>query len=127
MHRELFLIVFFAAVLPAGIVTVLLYYLIFGITADEIAIPEAIAYNIIPAARRVVGILLFAVPLSILILLILAHKLTHKIIGPFERIIKELDESIKGKKEDRIVIRKTDKFSPLVDKINKLLDRLKRP
>lgn len=123
MHRELFLLIFFAAVLPAGIVTVLLYYLIFGITADQVAIPEAIAYNIIPAAKRVIVILSFAVPISIMALLILAYKLSHRIVGPFDRLIREIDESIEGKRKAPLRLRKADRFRPLVDRINKLLDR----
>jgi hypothetical protein len=125
MHKDIFTLVFFAALLPAAIVMVCLYYLIFNITAEQIAIPEAIAYNLIPAAKRVILILLFLTPISILTILILTKKITHKIIGPFDRIVRELDESIKGKRQGHLIIRKGDKFRPLVDRINNLLDRLR--
>lgn len=125
LHKDIFTIVFIAAVIPATIVAVCLYYLIFYITAEQIAIPEAIAYNLIPAAKKVIKIVLFAAPVSILTILILARSITHKIIGPFDRIVRELDEHAKGKKEGHINIRRGDKFQPLVDKINKLLDRLR--
>ena len=125
MHREIFLLVFLAAIVPSTIITFSLYYLIFGVTAEQFGIPEAIAYNIIPASRRVLAILLLSTPFSIFTILILAYKLAHKIIGPFDRIIKELDERVKGNRQDRITIRKGDKFQPLVDKINKLLDKQK--
>ncbi len=125
MHKDIFTLVFFAALLPALIVMVCLYYLIFNITAEQIAIPEAIAYNLIPAAKRVILILLFLTPISILTILILTKKITHKIIGPFDRIVRELDECIKGKRRGHLIIRKGDKFKPLVDRINKLLDRLR--
>jgi len=125
MHKDIFTLVFFATLLPAAIVTICLYYLIFNITAEQIAIPEAIAYNLIPAAKRVILILLFVTPISILTILILTKKITHKIIGPFDRIVRELDECIKGKRQGHLIIRKGDKFRPLVDRINKLLDRLR--
>ena len=125
LHREIFLLVFLAAFLPAGIVAISLYYLIFGVTAEQFGIPEIIAYNIIPASRKVTAILLLATPVSIFTILILAYKISHKIIGPFDRIIKELNERIEGKRKGHIQIRKTDKFRPLVDRINKLLDKLK--
>lgn len=125
LHKDMFYLIFFAALIPAVIVTVLLYYLIFNITADQFGIPEVIAYNIIPAARRVIIILLYAAPLSIFVILMFAYKMTHKIVGPFDRIVRELDECAKGKKKDRIVIRESDKFSPLVKSINKLLDKIK--
>ena len=57
--------------------------------------------------------------------LILAYKITYRLIGPFDRIVRELDECVKGKKLDHIVIRKKDKFQPLVNNINKLIDKRK--
>jgi len=123
LHKEIFFVVFFASILPAAIVTVLLYYLIFGIVANQLGIPEAIAYNIIPAAKKVTTILAVSVPVSILIILISALKISHKIVGPFDRITRELDENLKGKRKGHIILRKKDKFRPLVDRINKLLDK----
>ncbi|MBU3911797.1 MAG: hypothetical protein KKD90_04345 [Candidatus Omnitrophica bacterium] len=123
IHKEIFWLVFVAALLPAIIVMVLLYYLIFNITAEQMVIPEAIAYNLIPAAKKVIVILLFAAPLSIAAILLFAYKLSHRIIGPFDRIVTELGECAEGRKKGPIVIRKNDKFKPLVDKINKLLDK----
>lgn len=124
LHKEIFWFVFVAALVPAAIVMVLLYYLIFNITAEQMVIPEAIAYNLIPAAKKVIAILLFAAPICIGAILLLAYKLSHRIIGPFDRIVRELGECAEGRKKDHILIRKNDKFKPLVDKINKLLDKL---
>lgn len=121
LHREIFTLIALASLLPAITVMILLYYLIFSVTANQIAIPEAIAYNIIPAAQKVTIILLSVAPALIITILIIAYKITHKIIGPFNRIIQELDEHLEGKKEGGITIRKPDKFSPLVERINKLL------
>ena len=123
IHLEIFLLVFLAAVLPAAIVAIALYYLIFGVMANQFAIPEIIAYNILPAAEKVVIILLVATPISILILLFLTYKITHKIIGPFDRIIRELDECVNDKRQGPIVIREGDKFQILVEKINDLLNK----
>ncbi|MFC1508132.1 hypothetical protein ACFL60_00410 [Candidatus Omnitrophota bacterium] len=123
LHMEIFLLVFSASVIPVTIVTIALYYLIFGITADQLAIPEIIAYNIMPASARVITILLFATPASILILLFLAYKISHKIVGPFDRIVQNLDDCISGKRKGPITLRKGDKFQVLVEKINKLLDK----
>lgn len=125
MHRNLLLLIFLASLLPAIIVAIGLYYLIFSITASEFGIPEIIAYNIIPAAKKVTKILLAIAPISILLILIFAYKITHKIIGPFDRIVRELDESMEGKREGPIILRKNDKFLPLVERINKLLDKIK--
>lgn len=123
MHGEIFTIVFWAASFPAFIVTIALYYLIFHITADQLGLPEAIAYNIIPAAQRVTIILLIATPITIMIIMFLAHRITHKIVGPFDRIVRELDEHLNGTRQGPITIRKSDKFLPLVDRINLLLEK----
>lgn len=123
-HREIFLLIAVASLIPAVIATILLYYLIFSITADQMVVPEAIAYNLLPAAKKVLFILAFAVPLSILVILLIAHNITHKIVGPFDRIVRELGERIENRKKGHIHIRVKDKFKPLVDKINQLLDKL---
>lgn len=123
MHKDLFTLVFFASIIPAAIAMVCLYYLIFNITAEEIAIPEAIAYHLFPAAKKVIFILLFAVPISVFAIMIFAYKLSHRIAGPFDRIVRELDECIRDKRTGHILIRKADRFGPLVDRINQLLDK----
>ena len=82
MHKEMFFLIFFAAVLPTLITTVFLYYLIFYITTEQIAIPEAIAYNIIPAAKRVTVILCVSLPFVIGIIMMMAFKITHRVVGP---------------------------------------------
>ena len=125
LHREIFVIFLCAAIIPTLITTVLLFYLIFYIVAQQFVFPEAIAYNIIPAAQQVMTILLILTPISILIILKIANTITSRIIGPFDRIVSELDQCIKGEKRDNIVIRDKDKFLPLVDKINILLDKLR--
>ena len=125
LHREIFLTVLAAALLPCFIVTIALYYLILNVMSGQLGIPEAIAYNIIPAARKVSLYLILAAPASVFVILILAYKITYRLIGPFDRIVRELDECVKGKKLDHIVIRKKDKFQPLVNNINKLIDKRK--
>jgi len=124
LHRTIFLLVFIAALLPTVITAISIYYLTFEITAEQIGIPETIAYNLFPAARKVITILIIATPAVILLILFFASAITHQIIGPFDRIIREIDESVAGARRGPIILRKTDKFRPLVDRINKLLDKL---
>jgi len=123
LHRQIFLLVSLAALLPTIIVTIGLYYVIFGITANEVAIPEAIAYNIIPAAKKVALLILITTPIAIGVILFIAWKISHAIIGPFDRIVRELDERIEGRIIGHILVRKKDKFWPLVERINKLIDK----
>ena len=124
LHRETFLLFLVAALLPTCIAIVCLYYLIFGVTANEMGVPEAIASNLFPAAQKVLIILFVSIPVVVLALLIFAYRMSHAMLGPFDRIIKEIDDRIKGKKTGDITIRRKDKFRPLVDKINRLLHKI---
>ena len=126
MHKEMFYLIFFASLIPAMITAVALFYLIFNITAEQFGIPEAIAYNLIPAAQKVTIVILIAAPAAVALIMFFAHKITHRTVGPFDRIVRELDENIAGKRKSRIVLRKNDKFWPLVDRINTLIDKLNR-
>ncbi|MDP8216648.1 MAG: hypothetical protein P9L98_04965 [Candidatus Kaelpia imicola] len=123
-HRQIFFIIGLAALLPTIIVSIALYYLIFGIIAQEIAIPETIAYHIMPAAKRATLIIFTVAPLIILTILIIARRITHSILGPYDRIIREIDENMEGKNRHQIKLRKHDKFLPLVEKINRLLAKI---
>ncbi len=123
MHREMFFIVFLASLVPTVMTVIGLFYLIFDITAEQVGIPEVIAYNIVPAAQRVTSILLIVMPIVGLAILTFAYQITHRMIGPFDRIVRELDEHVEGKRQGPLKIRKNDKFFPLVDKINQLLGK----
>ena len=125
-HRQVFLLFLLAALLPTALAVIALYYLIFGIAAIEAGMPETIAYTLIPAAKKVAIVLLSATPVIFIALLILAHKLTHTAIGPYDRIVDELDECLEGKRRGPLLVRKTDKFLPLVERINKLLNKLNK-
>lgn len=118
--------VFWAALIPTIITTFCLYYLIFGMLAMQFGFPEVIAYHIIPAAKKVTFILLTSAPIAILLILLIAYKITHTIIGPFDRIIRELGEYVEGRRKGILTVRKDDKFEPLVNRINKLLTKLNK-
>ncbi len=123
LQREIFFWVLWATVVPTLIASILIYYLIFQVAANEFAVPEAIAYSLIPAAHKVTTIMICVTPLAVIALMILAYKVTHQLLGPFARILRELDDRLDGVKTGPIVIRQSDKFTPLVTRINKLLEK----
>ena len=123
LQSKTLILVFFAALVPAAIVAVCLYYLIFNMLAWQLGIPEAIAYNLVPVARKVNLIILIALPISLFVIWFLALELSHKIAGPLYRLEKELDERINGKKTGPIQLREKDELRALADKINKLITR----
>lgn len=122
-QKKLLFLVFAAAIIPAVLVAVCMYYLIFHLLAWQLVFPEAIAYNLMPVLQKVNLILLVSVPLSIFIIWMAALELSHKIAGPLYRMEKELDERIAGIKAGPIKLRKGDEFQLLVDKMNKLISK----
>ncbi len=121
-QKDILNLIFLVALLPTLIVSLCLYFLVFSVIGEDFILP----FNIDPLiiAEQVSIILLFLAPGSIAIILMVVYKQTHKLIGSFDRILRELDGVIKGEKKDHIKIRQTDKFWPLISRINALIDKL---
>ncbi len=123
-QKKILILVFFSVIIPVGVTCACLFYLIFNVTANELVFPEAIAYSLIPAAKKVAIIVLVAVPFSLFITFWWAYHVSHKFAGPLCRFYRELDERIAGKTKAHIKFRKGDYLSELADKVNALLDKL---
>jgi len=123
LQNKTLLLVFVAAVVPTAIIAVCLYYLIFNMLAWQLGIPEAVAYNLVPVARKVNLIILIALPVALFIIWFMALELSHRIAGPLYRLEKELNERIEGKKSGPIQLREKDELKALADKINRLIIR----
>lgn len=112
-------------VIPLLFVGGCLYYLIFTIMAEQLGIPEYIAYNLSPVIDKINVMLLVGVPPLILILILWGIVLSHKFAGPLERLEKELKRILEhGDYKTRVHLRKSDDIKPIADEINRILDRL---
>lgn len=120
-QKRILLLIFLSAVIPAAIVAACMYYLIFNMLAWQIGIPEAIAYNLMPVVHRLNIIIAVALPVTLIIIWLIALELSHRIAGPLYRIEKELEDRICGKKTEPIKLRKNDELKTVVDKLNKLV------
>jgi len=110
---------------PIIFVGACLYYLIFNILAEQLGIPEYIAYNLLPAIQKINVILMIGVPPLVLVLFTWGVILSHRLIGPIERLKREIDAiSAEGNYGKRVHLRKYDDVKPIADSINKLLDRI---
>jgi len=125
LHRKIMFIVFIAAIVPVLIMGFALYTLIINITAWQIGFPEAVVSILIPAIRRVNIILLCTLPVAMLLILGWAFLISHNIVGPFERLLRDIDKRISGEITGHIGIRAKDALYDFVEKINRLIDRLK--
>lgn len=104
-----------------------LYYLIFTVMAEQLGIPESIAYNLFPVVKKINVILAISLPPLFLLLIWWGTVLSHRFAGPLERIEKELHKITHNHDfSHRIILRKNDDLKPLADAINKLLDSLHR-
>ena len=114
-------------VIPTIFVSACLYYIIFTIMAEQLGIPEYIAYNLIPVINKINYILLVGVPPLFLLLVLWGVVLSHRLTGPITRLQKELKAiSQKGDFKKRIKVRKYDDIKSLVDEINLLLESLEK-
>lgn len=118
------LFVLLAMLIPTAVCGMALYYLIWQTVAAEIAVPEAIAANLIPALDKVNIILLVTLPVIFLMMLLLSIYISHKIAGPVYRVEKDLKEIIKGDYSRRIKLRSQDELQEIAEGINLLLDKI---
>jgi len=102
-----------------------MYYLIFTIMAEQLGIPESIAYNLFPVVKKVNALLAIGLPPLFLLLIWWGTVLSHRIAGPLQRIEKELNKITHSHDfSHRIHLRKHDDVRPVADAINRLLDSL---
>lgn len=102
-----------------------LYYLIFTIMAEQLGIPEYIAYNLFPVIKKINVILLAGIPPILLLLLWWGVILSHRFAGPMERLEKELKRiSEHCDYKCRLKLRKNDDLKVIADAMNKLLEKI---
>jgi len=74
--------------------------------------------------REAIPYMLIGISLILICIISWTYYVVNKIVGPHDRIIKELDEVIEGKKTGVLTVRKDDKmFTELLDKINKIIEK----
>jgi membrane-anchored glycerophosphoryl diester phosphodiesterase (GDPDase) len=115
----------FSMIVPLVFVGGCLYYLIFNVMAEQIGIPEYVAYNLFPVVNKINLILILGVPPLFALLIWWGIILSHRFAGPVERLESELKRMSEcGDYSCRIKMRKHDDMRPIADAINRLLERL---
>ena len=126
LQFKYFALILFSIILPLLLVAGCLYYLIFQIMAEQLAIPESIAYNLIPVVEKINFLLILGVPPIMVLLFIWGAMLTHRFIGPLNRLEKDLKKIAEGDHSVRLKIRKNDDLHSLASAINKVIDKLEK-
>jgi len=119
-------LLFFSMLIPLLFVGGCLYFLIFNIMAEQIGIPEYIAYNLYPVIKKINMILLLGFPPLFLLLLLWGVLVSHRFTGPLRRLKDEIEYISKsGDYTKRLRVRKHDDLKLLVEAINKLVSRIR--
>ncbi len=114
-------------ILPTLMVGGCLYYLIFYLLAEQIGIPEAVAEQLSPIVHKVNVFLTVSIPILFVILISIGIFLSRKLAGPIERVEKELSEIVEGcLTSRRLKLRKGDELKPMIDDVNRLLDKIEK-
>ena len=123
-QNQLIWMVFTAVAIPTLIFGGSLYLLIARLSGPNAGLSP---HEVIVDVTRYAAILF---PVSMALLLIWVFRGTERIVGPLDRMIRELDERVRGNKRGPILLRPGDRLLPLADKINALIeerDGLKKP
>ena len=120
-------LILISVLFPTLLVGACLYWLIFSMMAQQLGIPESIAYNLPPVISRVDGILIVGLPVLLLLLLGWGLLLSHRIAGPIYRLERELNRMAReGDFSVRLKLRRNDELGSVADGINKVLERIEK-
>ncbi len=126
IQSKYLLIVIFAMLAPMLVIGFCLYNLVFNLLALQLVFPEAIMANLVPVIERVNKWLIMSLPVLALVVLWVALVISHRFAGPIERLESELDKVLAGDHDHRIDTRKKDDLKGVVQRINAILDLLKK-
>ncbi|NQT32638.1 MAG: hypothetical protein HQ594_03080 [Candidatus Omnitrophica bacterium] len=111
-------------VIPTIVVGGCLYYLVLSVMAEQIALPDVIARDLLPVIHRINFILAVSLPAVFVALLAWAAILSYKFVAPLERLEEDLEKIDEGDYSVRLQINKDHDLSPIADVINDLVDQL---
>lgn len=111
--------------IPVFFVGTYLYLLIFNIINNMPETPGFVAASLDPVLHKTnMTILLSGIPILLLIL-IWGLIFSHRLVGPMKRLQRNLDEMAKkGDGRSRLIVRKNDYIKPLIESVNRLLDKV---
>ncbi len=106
--------------LPTFLVGACLYKLTFYIFSQYITAPEIMETALLPAIKKIN----FSLPVLFLVLFATGVAISNRLVGPVNRMIKDVKEITGGNYSKRIKLRQNDDLKPLADTINRMLDKL---
>jgi signal transduction histidine kinase len=111
-------------IIPTVFVGGCLYYVILTIMADQIALPDIIARDLMPVIQRINILLGIGLPVVFALIGTWAFALSYRFIAPLERLEEDLKRIDEGDYSVRLQIQKDHDLKPVADIINDLVDQL---
>ena len=119
-------IIILSMIIPTVFVGGCLYYLIFTVMAEQIALPDMIARDLLPVIQNINYTLALGLPVVFVILLTWAVILSYRFVAPLERLEEDIAAIDEGDYSVRLEINKDHDLSPIADVINDLVDQLEK-
>ncbi len=80
----------------------------------------------VPTSKLMISLVLMILPLTYLVIIYFSLRISNKMVGSVERILKELDEIIQKQEKRHLHVRKDDDLAQeLLKRINALIDKMK--
>ena len=119
-QQQIIQLVFFTTIVPVVVTVAAVSYLFFDIATNLMMD----GYQSIPIIKKIIIAAIIVLPCYIVILGIWSYKISNRLTGPLNRIYREVDEMLAGKPKHHIQLRENDSLKDLVDRINRLIDKL---
>ncbi|MDP8298597.1 MAG: HAMP domain-containing protein [Candidatus Tantalella remota] len=112
--------------IPTVFVGGCLYYFIFTVMAEQIALPDVIARDLLPVIREINFVLAIGLPVVFMLLLAWAVMLSYRFVAPLERLEEDLQRIDEGDYSVRLQMSRDHDLSPITDVINDLVQQLEQ-
>lgn len=111
-------------IIPTVVVGGCLYYFIFTVMAERLALPDMIARDLMPVIQSINVILAIGLPIVFFVLLTWAVILSYRFVAPLERLEEDLQLIDDGDYSVRLEINRDHDLAPIAGIINDLVKQL---
>lgn len=124
-HRYLLILVL-SLIIPTVFVGGCLYYLIFQVMAEQMALPDVIARDLMPVIQQINFVLIIGLPIVFVFMITWATILSFKFLGPLERLEEDLKMIDEGDYSVRLEVSHDHDLAPIAGVINDLVHQLEQ-
>ncbi len=111
-------------IIPTVVVGGCLYYFIFSVMAEQIALPDVIARDLLPVIHQINVVLAVGLPTVFIFMVTWAVILSFRFVAPLERLEEDIKRIDEGDYSVRLQISKDHDLRPVAEIINDLVDQL---